>query len=119
MTALIATYAPWLLTLVGGAALWVCGRHPVGWIMVLLAQVIYMILGVVTRQPGWLLHAGIYGVVAVRNYVTQSREAKRLAKMTGVGYPKKPLEDIRPAMLHKLEKPLDIWDLTNDEREAQ
>jgi hypothetical protein len=67
----------WLLMLVGVLGLWLAGsKLALGWLVGLLAQVLWVAYAIATRQWGFLASAGVYGAVYVRNWLCWRRKAR-------------------------------------------
>lgn len=61
-------YWSWLLTAVGVFGLWLAGRKDRrGWVVGVFAQVLWIAYALSTRQWGFLVSAGAYGWVYLRN----------------------------------------------------
>jgi hypothetical protein len=59
----------WILTAVGVFGLWLAGRkNPRGWAVGLGAQVLWVAYAISTRQYGFLVSAGAYSWVYLRNF---------------------------------------------------
>lgn len=54
---------------VGVLGLWLAGSHnKFGWVIGLLAQILWIIYALVTKQYGFIISALVYAVVYLRNF---------------------------------------------------
>lgn len=66
---MVAWWWSWLLTAIGILGLWLAGsNNKVGWMIGLLAQVLWIAYAIVSKQYGFLLSALAYGTVYFRNF---------------------------------------------------
>ena len=74
--AVLVTILPWFISLFGGVVFWVCAKHPFGWLVGVIQQMVYIPLVILTGEYGFLAHTLIYSAVFVRNYFEANGEHK-------------------------------------------
>lgn len=67
----------WSYVLCAGTSLglWLVGsRHPIGWVLALATQIVWVAYSIVTSQYGFLISAIVHAVVYWRNYKVEPTE---------------------------------------------
>lgn len=68
----------WILTAVGITGIYLAGsKNKLGWLIGILAQVLWLVFGLTTQQYGFIVSAFVYGFVYIRNWRRWRAEEQR------------------------------------------
>ena len=74
---MVAQYWSWALSLLGAWNLYLAGKKDWrAWLVVLFAEIIWLVYTFITGQYGFLVGVAIYSVLATRNLLIWRREDK-------------------------------------------
>jgi len=76
MSDFVVTVLPWVISVFGGVCFWMCAKHPLGWLVAVVQQCLYIPLVFLTGEVGFLAHTLIYSAVFMRNYSVELKEHK-------------------------------------------
>lgn len=66
----------WLIAGVGIAGFWMALKYRVGWLICVLQESLYIGYGLGTKQFAFIVHAVVFGVVFMRNWIKDNRRWK-------------------------------------------